>query len=130
MTLIKPEGELRILVDEDRSFNIVRVYLVEQRPDCRIYMWPESWSGKPGSVGDAQVWTSKLVPNLEKAEDVRPLLEMWPSMWAAFKKGILTSEHQEPNAVPILVRALEVERQRVDKLMNIMLTPHMVTERK
>lgn len=111
-----------LAIEHDAASLMVRLWLYEEGPEGRTYTWPEGWCNV-----DTMTWNRKSIPQGQAANDVRPLLEIPNGLWQFLQREIVKDAGPSTDAVPILQRALAVEQARVDKLLNVLMTPVMVS---
>jgi hypothetical protein len=107
-----------IVVAEDLN-NIVKVWIFNDVPEGRIFMWP---MGYPDPSFKSMTWMQEIVPHEQAVPDtIRPALEMSRHIWDAFKEALLADQHMRLDALDIVAKTLEREQNRVDALIHALI---------
>ena len=106
---------MKAVIQRDDLARSVKVYIVEEIPNGRCaFLWPVEYEEFGWS------WYRWEEDN---TRDPQPALQMSVTMWDAFTKALLESQHVRVDALDIIARTLEREQARVDKLIDFAITP-------
>jgi hypothetical protein len=107
------------IITHDDLGAVVRVWLFNDTPEGRIYMWP---MGYPDPKHKAMTWMQEIVAhNMVVPDTIRPALEFPRHMWDAFKEALLADAHLRVDALDIVAKTLDREQNRVDALIHALI---------
>jgi hypothetical protein len=99
--------------------NVVKVWIYNDVPEGRIYMWP---MGYPDPSHKSMTWQQEIVAHEQGIPDtIRPALEMSRPIWDAFKAALLADTQMRLDAIDIVAKTLEREQTRVDVMLDAVL---------
>jgi len=113
---------MKALIDRDNIRGLVKVYLYEETPSGRAWLWPVEYEEFGWS------WYRHVEDNmaLSMGAEVRPALEMNLAMWAAFTEAMLNTGDVRVDALGIIAETLKLEQGRVDKLLGALVERPML----
>ena len=111
---------MRIHIERDILMGNVKVYIMEESPSGRAFLWPVEyeefgWSWFRYQEGGENIGQPVMA--------IRPALEMSLPMWEAFTKSLMESEHIRVDALDLIAATLKREQDRVDKLIDYAISP-------
>jgi len=100
--------------------NSVKVWLFNDEPGGRVFMWPTGYEGDDKYM----TWRQEIVGhNMAIPDTIRPALEMSRPIWEAFRDALLENTHLRVDALDIVAKTLEREQTRVDILIQALIRP-------